>query len=185
MAAHFLSSPQTERNDYSRYEKTGLDVSFSQIPSFMSPVKPEDEIIAHMRVNNGAESARTLATPRTRNALGERRNPPGKAEFTPLLKSATQNRLKKFTENGDAKENELRTPAALKPGFKLDGTPLPEPSEFSSSSVVDEEGTPIAVGASSSVDLSTPLALPKRGEGEVIESGNVLTLKEQELVCNC
>ena len=80
----------------------------------------------------------------------------------------------------------LKTPAALKPGYKFDNSPaLPEASslyEGVDSSEVTGHGTPVASVASSSA-VSTPLAiLPKRGADGPLDGGNMLTLREQEAV---
>lgn len=180
MSGKYFDSPATERDDQSRIDKTNFDVDFSIMPSFASPAKRDDDLLNQIKGMGNPKGARILSTPRIRQPLGERSNPPAKVEFTPLLKSATANRLKQV--GNDGKVRGLATPAALRPGFKLDVTPLPEHSTIDSSSVVDE-GTPVVAVASSSLDLSTPLALPKRGEGGLGDGGNVLTLREQEAVC--
>lgn len=179
MPGPYFDSPATERDDQSRIDKTNFDVDFSIMPSFASPAKPDHNLMNQIKGMGSGSRSRIISTPRARQPLGERKNPPGKAEFTPLLKSATANRLKQV--NGDAKESGIKTPAALRPGFKLDVTPLPEHSTIDSSSVVEDEGTPVPAIASSSLDLSTPLALPRR-DGGGLGDGNVLTLREQEAV---
>jgi len=121
--------------------------------------------------------------------LAQLRNPNAKNEFTPLLKSATRNRAQlQYTNgaNGNTPglfDGRLRTPAALKPGYKWDSPGLPEQSEMvNSSSMIDgdnSENAPTLPGQSSSA-MSTPLALPRKDGA--LDGGNVLTLREQEAV---
>ena len=54
MAAPFLSSPQTGLYDLTRAEETNLDLAFSQMPSFISPIKPDDALLQHIRNPTGA-----------------------------------------------------------------------------------------------------------------------------------
>ena len=79
----------------------------------------------------------------------------------------------------------LTTPAALKPGFNMSNTPLPEASSYDlqSSSFADSVDGRTPVPDPSSSAMSTPMALPRRAEGEMdTGNGNVLTLREQEAV---
>lgn len=78
----------------------------------------------------------------------------------------------------------LSTPALLKPGYKFDSPALPEASmmmdeQTNSSSVGQDVSLPPAVSSSA---ISTPMALPKRGQEGILDNGNVLTLREQEAV---
>lgn len=78
----------------------------------------------------------------------------------------------------ESKENHgLTTPAVLKPGYRFSSPMVPEQSSLVDSSMVSEH-TPVALVESSS-EVSTPMALPHRGE---MGDGNVLTLREQEAV---
>lgn len=147
------------------------DISFSREESFQAPAD-RDNLFS--RKNSG------LRTPR--NPLAAIRNPNAKNEFTPMLKSATANRTRQVAGllNGN-----MTTPAALKPGFQMSTTPLPEASMFdvqSSSFASSVDGrTPIPDISSSA--MSTPMALSRRAEGELdTGNGNVLTLREQEAV---
>lgn len=181
MAHQFLdSSPQTERNDESRFNRTDFDPEISNLESFASPIKGYDDMMQAIRGKPGSLPSRILSTPRARQPLGDRKNPPGKNEFTPLLKSAAMNRFK--MANGGAKDNGTRTPVALKPSSKLEDLTNLELSEVTSTSAGDDEQTPLPPIASSSVDLSSLMALPRRDEGGVVDGGNVLTLREQEHV---
>ncbi|TKA75034.1 hypothetical protein B0A49_02181, partial [Cryomyces minteri] len=124
-------------------------------------------------------------TPRTRNVLGDRRNPPGKPEFTPLLKSATRNRLMGRDQKGKD-DGVPQTPAFLKPGYTSNTPSLPVDSSAvmygehtGSSADLEDQGTPAPPAPSSSA-MSTPIAMPKRkGEG-LLNDGNMMSLKEQE-----
>lgn len=165
--AHFIDTPRTERGDATRLSQTGID--FTELESFQAPAG-RDHLF---KPSNGAR------TPR--NPLAALRNPAGKVEFTPLMKSATTNRTRQV--NGLLKGG-IATPAALKKGFELGGTPLPEASTFNAlSSSFSESGignqTPVPQADSS--DVSTPMALRQRPEGE-FDDGKGLTLREQEAV---
>ena len=163
--AHFVETPRTERGDATRMSQTGID--FTELESFQAPADRDN-------LFNKPNGART-----PRNPLAALRNPNGKAEFTPLMKSATANRTRQV--NGLLKGG-LATPAALKKGFELGGTPLPEASTMnvlSSSFTELASQTPIPHADSS--DVSTPMALRKRPEGE-FDDGKGLTLREQEAV---
>lgn len=168
--AHFLDTPRTERGDATRLSPTGVD--FTELESFQAPAG-RDNLFGQ---TNGT---RTPA----RNPLAALRNPGAKVEFTPLMKSATANRTRQV--NGLLKGG-IATPAALKKGFELGGTPLPEPSTMNvmSSSFVSESGmgsqTPVPQQADSS-DISTPMGMHRRPEGE-FDDGKGLTLREQEAV---
>ena len=166
--AHFLDTPRTERGDQTRMSQTGVD--FTELESFQAPAGRDN-------LFNPSNGART-----PRNPLAALRNPAAKAEFTPLMKSATTNRTRQV--NGLLKGG-IATPAALKKGFELGGTPLPEASTMNvmSSSFVSESGVgnQTFVPQADSSDLSTPMALHRRPEGE-FDDGKGLTLREQEAV---
>ena len=159
-----------------------FDFDMSQESSFQSPSKDNHNLITQLQ--NGRRGA--IKTPRSRVALGERRNLPGAlggGEFTPLLKSATRNSA---LRNG--KENIPVTPAFGTLGnIPEDMSPLPQMG----SSIYGRDsrngsymsGTPMPQIHSSST-ASTPLALlPRRNEGPgVLQDGNQLSLREQENV---
>lgn len=173
MAHNYIDTPRTDVADRTRFDTTVGDISFSAAePSFMPPQDGRDNLINNMR-KMGAGS---LATPRA--PLAFKRNAQPKAEFTPLLQSATKNAAR--LRGAEDKENKggISTPAALKPGFTLPSSPyIPEASDFGSSNIADGDKTPVAV-QSSSVDISTPHVI--LGNGELGVDKNVLTLKEQE-----
>lgn len=129
---------------------------------------------------------REIQTPRSRVPLVERRNPNAKNEFTPLLKSATKNRMAFSRAKG--KENGVpHTPAALKPGYSYDSPGLPMNSSIileeqtgSSLGANDEQPTPLPPVSSSST-MSTPV--PARQPDGLLDNGrNLATLREQEAV---
>lgn len=175
--AHFVvETPRTEAGDMTRFDTTQAHIDFSaEEPSFQAP-EGRDGLFKQM---NGA---RPMSTPR--NPLAVLRNHNAKSEFTPMMKSATANRTRQV--HGLLKGG-IATPAAMKSGFDLGGTPLPEASTFdamNSSSISDsaiDGRTPVPdIGNSSA--MSTPMALPKRGDVGLEGNGNVLTLREQEAV---
>jgi hypothetical protein len=156
------------------------NIDFSEMPSFMPPTDA-DNLVNHMRAQNGNRRAHTLATPSARAAGARRREPAMKPEFTPLLHSAVRNRQTRQMLGGG-----LETPAALKPGYRFSSPALPEASMMGGDSMLSStDDTPIPVPDSSSSAMGTPMPqLPRRGEmGLNGDGGNVLTLKEQEEVC--
>jgi hypothetical protein len=173
--APFIDTPRTDAK-----ERTFAQIDFSEIPSFMAP-PGADDLVNHMRAQNGNRRAHTLATPSTR--AGGRRAPATKPEFTPLLHSAVRNRQTRQMLGG-----KLETPAALKNGYRFSSPALPEGSMLGGDSMMSStDETPIPVPDSSSSAMGTPMPrLPRRGEmGMDGDGGNVLTLKEQEEVCLC
>jgi len=166
--AHLLDTPRTEVGDLTRF--TTNDPSFSMEETFHAPAD-RDNLFKQM------SGART-----PRNNLASRRNQNAKNEFTPMLKSATANRTRQVNGLLDGK---LTTPAAMKPGFQVGNTPLPEATMYDveSSSFADSAGDRTEMPNLSASDMSTPMALPRRAEGEMDGgNGNVLTLREQEAV---
>jgi hypothetical protein len=166
--AHLLDTPRTEVGDMTRF--TSNDPSFSMEETFHAPAD-RDNLFQNM---GGAR------TPR--NNLASMRNPNAKNEFTPMLKSATANRTRQVNGLLDGK---ITTPAAMKPGFSISNTPLPEASTFdvqSSSFAESDDGRTPVPGDPNSSTMSTPMAYPRRSEGEMDGHGNVLTLREQEAV---
>ncbi|CZT42456.1 related to myosin heavy chain [Rhynchosporium secalis] len=179
-----LDTPRTNLGDATYLSSQQLDFDISQEQSFQSPSKDNNNLLQQLQ--NGRRGAINLKTPRSRAALGDRRNLPaglGGGEFTPLLKSATRNSA---LQNG--KENVPATPAFLKPGgldnITEDMSPLPNGSSFGESRNGSYmAGTPMPQIDSSSA-ASTPMALlPRRNEGPgVLQDGNQLSLREQENV---
>tara|TARA_R110002003_G_scaffold68_14_gene6184 strand:+ start:22662 stop:23186 length:525 start_codon:yes stop_codon:yes gene_type:complete len=167
--AHIPATPRTEVGDATRLEYQS-EVSFSREDSFREPAG-RDNLFKQL---GGAR------TPR--NPLATLRNANARNEFTPMLKSATTNRTRQV--NGLLK-GKITTPAALKPGFDMSHTPLPEAStiDVQSSSFAESVDGRTPVPDPSSSAMSTPMALPRRAEGELDNgNGNVLTLREQEAV---
>ncbi|KAG9236057.1 microtubule associated-domain-containing protein, partial [Amylocarpus encephaloides] len=177
-----LDTPRTNAGDGPNSREFDFDIS--QAPSFISPTKDKDNLVFQMQKGGRG----TIKTPRSRVALGDRRNLPGGlggGEFTPLLKSATRNSA---LRNGN--ENSIHTPGFLKAGglgnIPEDQSPLP----YLGSSVYDgsQNGSYMARTPAPQLDssstASTPMAiLPRRNEGPgVLQDGNQLSLREQENV---
>ena len=167
--ANFLpETPRTDVGDATRFSQ--YDLSHSREESFQAPAG-RDELFKKM---GGAR------TPR--NPLATMRNPNAKNEFTPMLKSATANRTRQVSGLLPGK---MTTPAALKNGFRMSDSPLPEASalDVQSSSFDHSIDGRTQLPDPNSSTMSTPMALPRRGEGELDMgngNGNVLTLREQE-----
>ena len=179
----YIETPRTDAGN-ATYMTNGHDFeNFSVEPSLLSPLKRKDDIVSHMRSGRGM----SLNTPRARVPLADRRNLPGRTEFTPLLQSVARKRLERNGKVGGAPE----TPAFLKASYQGgDSSVLPRGdvsglygSDLGSSMVGDGEGMPMPQVASSSAQ-STPLAvLPKRdAAGVLADQGNMMTLREQENV---
>ncbi|OMP84280.1 hypothetical protein BK809_0000085 [Diplodia seriata] len=195
MAHLYPDTPRTAYGDgdQSRLTTADLDLDMSIEPSFHSPSKHGDDLVRQMR---GQRTPRGLKTPSAaRNPLvaarrPQQQQPSGKPEFTPLLRSAMKNRISSAYDRelgaaGGAVGNPVfgkagvQTPAALKPGYKFDNSPLPEGSSMydgSSQTSITELADPAPHVPSSSF-MSTPMALPRSGE---MDRGNMLTLREQE-----
>jgi hypothetical protein len=170
MAHHFIDTPRTEAGDYTRIGEPSL----SEMASFVAPPGADNLLNAVRK-----PKSTVFSTPSARVPLANRsRNAQAKNEFTPLLKSAAKNRLiMRDQENRGG----LTTPAALKPGYNFSSPAIPEASSMMDTSM-SEDHTPVAPVDSSSA-MSTPVALPRRGEmGMGGDGGNVLTLREQEAV---
>src|SRR5690348_16803092 len=151
--ANFLpQTPGTEVGDATRF--TQHDLSFSREESFQAPAG-RDELFKKM------SGART-----PRNPLAALRNPNAKNEFTPMLKSATANRTRQVSGLLPGK---MTTPAALKNGFRVSDSPLPEASalDMHSSSFDHSIDGRTQLPDPSSSAMSTPMALPRRAEGEL------------------
>lgn len=201
MAHNYVETPRTEAGE--RTYLSTRDLSLSEIQPYPSPSKdPKNDLVQQIKARNGG----AIRTPRARDALSSMRNPGARNEFTPLLKSAAQNRFfhssreaRSYHEEKENTSDDLvnsmlggpqgvpRTPAYLKPGYVEAQTPgLPM-----NSSMLDGEhtgssagaGTPVALNVASSSLMSTPMpVLPPRGEEGRGDPGNVLTLREQEAV---
>ena len=167
MAHPFVETPRSEAVDRTRM----LPDMESMLESFVAPAN-SDNLLNAVR---GGQGRNTFATPRL--PLANRKNAQTRQEFTPLLKSAAKNR---FAMRGGLLDQEnLATPAALKPGFQLSSPGVPDASSMDNSSMIsDSDRTPMPEVNSSSFENSTPMAMPK---GQ-LDSGNVLTLREQEAV---
>ena len=175
-----LDTPRTNVGD-ATYLRGQPDFDISQELSFQSPSK-DANLLQQLR-NGGRPS---LKTPRgSRAPFNDRRNLPaglGGPEFTPLLKSATRNSVRRY---GVGKENGQATPGFL---AKIDEsmTPMPagETSMYGASRNTSSfmDSTPFPDVDTSSV-ASTPLAMRRREAGKgPLEDGNQLSLREQENV---
>lgn len=172
--APYIDTPRTDARD-----RTIANMDFSEMPSFHAPAGADDLLNAMKTAPNATRKTHTFATPSART--GGRRAPVTKPEFTPLLHSAVRNRQSRQMLGG-----ELETPAALKAGYRFSSPALPEASMMGGDSMVsDTDETPIPIPNSSSSAMGTPLPqMPRKGDlGLNGDGGNVLTLKEQEEVC--
>lgn len=177
-----LDTPRTNVGDATYLSRAPDFADISQEASFHSPVK--EGLLQQLR---GGRSAANLRTPRRRGPLADRQNLPpsvGGAEFTPLLKSATRNSVRRNGKENRASLGQA-TPAALNRIDEDDMTPLPrmDASMYTGSrSQSYLENTLPQVEASSAA--STPLALPPRRGGDKgpLNDGNQLSLREQENV---
>lgn len=177
-----LDTPRTNVGDATYLSRAPDFADISQEASFQSPQK--DGLLSQLR---GGRNVANLRTPRRRGPLADRQNLPpsvGGAEFTPLLKSATRNSVRRTGKENSANLVQA-TPAALNRIDEDDMTPLPrmDASMYTGSrnqSYMDN--TLPQVEASSTA--STPLALPPRRGGDKgpLTDGNQLSLREQENV---
>ena len=181
----YIETPRTDAGD-ATFMTNGHNLEdFSVENSFVAPRKENIDLLQQMRKGSGPNSK----TPRSRNPLADRRNPPyvsRSGEFTPLLKSVAKSNLTRNIQSRGVPQ----TPAFLKNGYKGPDTPVLPGAESSriygeeTRSLGGDEGeaTPVPPVASSS-EQSTPLALPDRDAGGVLAAdGNVMTLREQENV---
>ena len=179
----YIETPRTDAGNATFMTNSHDLENFSVEPSLLSPLKRKDDVVSQMRTGHGI----SLKTPRARVPLADRRNLPGRTEFTPLLQSVARKKLERNGKLGGAPE----TPAFLKASYQASDSPaLPGGdvsgvygSDMGSSVLGDGEGTPMPQVASSSMQ-STPLAvLPKRdASGVLTDQGNMMTLREQENV---
>ena len=179
----YIDTPRTDAGN-ATYMTNGHDFeNFSVESSLLSPLKRKNGIVAQLRTGRG----NSLKTPRARVALADRRNLPGRTEFTPLLQSVARKRLESNVKSVGGPE----TPAFLKASYQNSDSPaLPGGdvsgvygSDNGSSMIGDVDGTPMPQIVSSSAQ-STPLAvLPNRDAAEALtDQGNIMTLREQENV---
>ncbi|KAF4470850.1 myosin heavy chain [Fusarium albosuccineum] len=177
-----LDTPRTNIGDATYLSRQPDFADISQEASFQSPPK-EGNLLQQLR--NGRSNGINLRTPRQRGPLADRRNLPpsvGGAEFTPLLKSATRNSVRRYgKENGTAVPN---TPALDKID-EADLTPVPRMDTsiyMGSRNQSYMENTMPEVDTSSAA--STPMAVPRRRGGDKgpLQDGNQLSLREQENV---
>lgn len=181
----YVETPRTDAGN-ATYMTNGYDFeNFSAEPSLLSPLKRKENIVSQLRGGRGI----SLKTPRARVPLADRRNLPGRTEFTPLLQSVARKKLERNGNPAGAPE----TPAFLKASYQGSDSPALPVGDLSGvygsdlgSSVLGHgvgDGTPMPQVASSSAQ-STPLAvLPSRdAAGGLIDQGNMMTLREQENV---
>lgn len=176
-----LDTPRTNLGDATYLTEAPDFADISQEASFQSPGK-DGNLLQQLR--NGRSNGISLRTPK-RDPLTDRNNLPpsvGGAEFTPLLKSATRNSVRRRgKENGTVSFN---TPA-LDRIDEGDITSLPhmDASMYSSSKnqSILERSLPRFDTSSAA---STPLALPRRNGADKgpLHDGNQLSLREQENV---
>ena len=177
-----LDTPRTNLGDATFLNQQPDFADISQEASFQSPSKDGNFL---QQLRNGRTNGVSLRTPRQRGPLADRRNLPqsvGGAEFTPLLKSATRNSVRR---NGKENNAAVSNTPALNKIDEAEMSPLPrmDTSIYTGSrgqSYLDN--TLPQVEASSAA--STPLAAPtRRGVDKgPLQDGNGLSLREQENV---
>lgn len=175
-----LDTPRTNIGDATYLSRPDFG-DISQEASFQSPPK-EGNLIQQLR--NGRSNG-GIRTPRQRGPLADRRNLPpsiGGAEFTPLLKSATRNSVRRFgKENGTAVPN---TPSfdRIDEG-DMTAMPRMDMSMYTGSRDQSYMNNTLPQVDTSSA-ASTPMALPPRRGGDKgpLQDGNQLSLREQENV---
>ncbi|KAI9147851.1 hypothetical protein HJFPF1_12885 [Paramyrothecium foliicola] len=175
-----LDTPRTNLGDATYLSQQPDFADISQEASFQSPNK-DDNLLQQLR--NGRSNGVNLRTPRQRGPLADRRNLPvsiGGGEFTPLLKSATRNSVRRRGKENGA---DLSTTPGLGRIEESDLTPRADMSTFTASrnqSYVDATLPQVDVSSTT----STPLAIPKRRGGDKgpLQDGNQLSLREQENV---
>ena len=177
-----LDTPRTNIGDATYLSRAPDFADISQEVSFQSPGK-DGNLLQQLR--QGRSNGIDIRTPRRRGPLADRRNLPpsvGGAEFTPLLKSATRNSIKRRGKENDA--TVLNTPA-LDRIDEDDVTALPrmDTSIYTGSrnqSYLDNTLPQVETSSAA----STPLALPPRrgADKDPLNDGNQLSLREQENV---
>ena len=178
-----LDTPRTNIGDATYLSHKPDFADISQEASFQSPGK-DNNLLQQLR-NGRRGGGINLRTPRRGGPLADRINLPpsvGGAEFTPLLKSATRNSVRRRDKEN---RNSLSNTPGLDRVNEDDMTLLPrgETSIYTGSrnqSYLDN--TLPQVDTSSAA--STPLALPARRGGDKgpLQDGNQLSLREQENV---
>ncbi|KAF7128490.1 hypothetical protein CNMCM5793_003278 [Aspergillus hiratsukae] len=199
MAYPYIDTPRTEvdgnatylTNGYRSVGRHNLSALDSVENSFQSPSKDGD-VLKGLGDRRRSSGGFKLSTPRagsgsrpTKSALKSRQHlptvAPAKGEFTPLMQSATRNNLLRnlSTTRG---AGDVKTPAYLRASYRSNvntpGLPPIEMTGIDEEEDITEEPTPLPQVASSSVQ-STPLPSLRR-DGNVINDGNNMTLKEQE-----
>ncbi|KAF7561973.1 hypothetical protein G7046_g2147 [Stylonectria norvegica] len=175
-----LDTPRTNLGDATYLSRQPDFADITQEASFQSPVKNGNFL---QKLHNGRSKSGNLRTPRQKGPLADRGNLPpsvGGAEFTPLLKSATRNSVRRYRkENGTAV---LNTPALNKID-EDDMTPIPRMDTSAYSGMRNQSYMDMSMPqVNTSSAASTPLALPPRrsaGKGP-LQDGNQLSLREQE-----
>lgn len=179
-----LDTPRTALGDATYLDQQPDFADISQEATFISPSKDSNNNHLLQQMRNGGRTS--LRTPRQREPFADRRNLPqsiGGAEFTPLLKSATRNSVKRGKPNGKA----IPATPALNRIEEDDMTPLPQndASMYTGSrsqSYLDNTLPQV----DSSSPASTPLAMLPRRDADKgpLQDGNGLSLREQENVVN-
>lgn len=177
-----LDTPRTNIGDATYLSRPPDFADVSQEASFQSPGK-DGNLLQQLR--NGRSNGLNLRTPRQRGPLADRRNLPpsvGGAEFTPLLKSATRNSVRRYGKENGA---DVPTTPALNRIDEDDMTPIPRVDTsvyLGSRNQSYLEGTPPQVDSSSVA--STPAAMQPRRDRDKgpLQDGNQLSLREQENV---
>lgn len=178
-----LDTPRTNIGDATYLSHKPDFADISQEASFQSPGK-DDNLLQQLRNGRGGGGI-NLRTPRRSGPLADRINLPpsiGGAEFTPLLKSATRNSVRRH-----GKEN----------GIGMTGTPGLGRADEDEMTLLPQGETSIYRGSrnqsyldntlpqvDASSAASTPMALPARRGGDKgpLQDGNQLSLREQENV---
>lgn len=180
MAFPMLDTPRTDFGASVTQYPGGLD-DFTTENSIPSPSKDGNDLLRQIR---GMRNP--IVTPMSRVPLADRRNPqPARAEFTPLLKSATRNRRIQTGRRKSDSHHDLEkppTPAGFRDSFRSDAGELPINSSVLEEETASSAGDLIAapmVPSSSSAPV-TPLSVLRANNGA--DGGNMATLREQEAV---
>ncbi|KAJ6783997.1 hypothetical protein PWT90_06908 [Aphanocladium album] len=179
-----LDTPRTNIGDATYLSRAPDFADISQEASFHSPEKESGNILQQLRNGRSNGNGVSIRTPR-RDPLTDRNNLPpsiGGAEFTPLLKSATRNSVRR---RGGKENGGMSLTPNLSRIDENDLTPIPrmDASMYSSSRNQSYLDHTIPQIDSSSV-TSTPLAIATRRGGDKgpLQDGNQLSLREQENV---
>ncbi|KAJ3481263.1 hypothetical protein NLG97_g7866 [Lecanicillium saksenae] len=179
-----LDTPRTNIGDATYLSRAPDFADISQEASFHSPEKESGNILQQLRNGRSNGNGISIRTPR-RDPLTDRNNLPpsiGGAEFTPLLKSATRNSVRR---RGGKENGAMSLTPNLSRIDENDLTPVPrmDASMYSSSRNQSYLDHTIPQIDSSSV-TSTPLAIATRRGGDKgpLQDGNQLSLREQENV---